>query len=1771
MIRKATAGMHNMSNKFYNYLSDKLIKFFNTNEIRYGDKFFIQFDEHDRVDEFYNALKEDLQNVVAFEYQHENSDSLYKTFASVLENDVKVIVVNSNEVSLDYLVTLRNQVTTQEGVWENSALLLICYDTIDSIYDGMRNLEKEDMPFNINTIKDNLKDEIDSSKTLSKVDKAVSKFYLDKKVEDAFQTTLWDYEDILSIINKGEIEEGDYKNLGLFPDSTLDTYKTTKQKENRLQENAENFEYVTLSDQYENKQDRLEQRYSSTGVNLLMKDNWKSVDFKKIKDSREKFLTITKTLHYEENLDKFTNEGCIYWEKSQKETPAGRRKRHIIIFNENNMVREVSLKFNFDANLERTFLDNASRDYCSISKNSLKAKFGLEYNKPTFKKIKYNHNNQAKSTYEFNIVVLPCKEDILNPVKDKFQVNHKVNKIVVIDDNTEEIYFGSGENMQSISVKNDDYIELSDEDGIKIDSDSEVDENGTLNFNLVYDDLSIPIQIKEDTTKARPVKSITIWKNKRENQADFKYNGKKVIQETLSYHLYPEFKEYLSLERQMIQHSILYGKRKANGLVEKIDLALSDDLQTALDKIIDYYKNYGDIILPSLAYLDNDLMILYEDFIGIFNSEIEEIEENSILSNDKTKLNLLKIGTIIENDKILFSPISPLNIAYQLEVAKQCKNEKLDTNILNRLSPENLLPYLYGGLDKNGRDILYKPVYQNDAHEWLIFEKSDEVSISSTNAFIANVVKDKMNQFVSHFKYLFDQDAKAPIKLNIININEDKELVRGIFNFVRDRLPDRKFKNIIPVEINLYNKNKRSKFDEFFECLNPDQLNEKFGISISSRTMDSMDVLRTIQDNITYYKHDSPKDDIEYAHISFYKVDYDSTIADDRMDQIETGLSLDGLLSSITSINSRLEYRTGFGTKNILNHDNLLVETVINLNELSRNYEKNGENSYKKGITIITKPMELEKDLTEKLYEKSRWVTFIEPSFGLEYFNKEENQNLIIIHYSDQYSSSTKYDTITVTNKSNQYKSVIRKFLSEKIADDETEIKDDLITDQKLDEIIKLFNSINGEWLLKIISTYGHSDREKISIISAIKYCHAILYNKDIIWIPISMEEILRIAGTVKLSKKEGIFNPRILDGKFSDDLLFIGINPKDDVEVYYYPIEVKIGINNDNVVDKAHKQIKKTYELLNEQLFSNLENAQFRNKFYRNFFMQIALTNEQKLKLNGLFDDDEIEKIESLKSRFLNDDYKISGDLKSYIGRGAIVSFKQDNPFRSVHMEEGDYIIELTEDDAYYGLLKSFEDINEEIQKDKTDIKAEELLSHININSDAHYIDEEPESEDEQDILSTDHDGDYGPDSKEDSDGTPIDDEPVTGGEPSSTGTISGLTTNPPDIDGGETAIEATSSTLSNLANVRALIGSAEGSKHQIFWEYGHPGLANRHLLIEGKSGQGKTYFIQRLIMELHKQDIPIIIIDYTDGFKNSQLEDEFKEALGDDLKQHLVVKDKFPLNPFRKYEKEIDDDIFIEEDNVDVASRFRSIIESVYPMGIQQLNCVYKAVLTGLEKYGDTMNLNDFEEELKIQGTTQAFSALSQLQFFIDKNPFDSDSDFDWSYLNYPHRSVNIIQLTTYTREIQNIITEMILWDIWYYKLSAGTENNPFAVVLDEAQNLDFSNSSPCAKILQEGRKFGWSGWFTTQFLKGKMSQDAIGMLQNAAEKIYFNPPETSVDTIAKTLTKDNGEKKKWETKLSNLKKGQCIVYGPRIENGKFLSPTPVVVDVAPLSKEK
>ena len=96
-----------------------------------------------------------------------------------------------------------------------------------------------------------------------------------------------------------------------------------------------------------------------------------------------------------------------------------------------------------------------------------------------------------------------------------------------------------------------------------------------------------------------------------------------------------------------------------------------------------------------------------------------------------------------------------------------------------------------------------------------------------------------------------------------------------------------------------------------------------------------IDILELIQDSVTYYKH-SNVSDYDYAHISFYKIGNKASVAYDDMDKIESGLSLDGLLSESTAFNTAGGYRIGFGAKNILN-ENLLIKTAVNYNELMQN------------------------------------------------------------------------------------------------------------------------------------------------------------------------------------------------------------------------------------------------------------------------------------------------------------------------------------------------------------------------------------------------------------------------------------------------------------------------------------------------------------------------------------------------------------------------------------------------------------------------------------------------------------------------------------------------------------------------------------------------------------------------------------------------------------------------------------------------------------------
>src|SRR5699024_2614539 len=286
--------------------------------------------------------------------------------------------------------------------------------------------------------------------------------------------------------------------------------------------------------------------------------------------------------------------------------------------------------------------------------------------------------------------------------------------------------------------------------------------------------------------------------------------------------------------------------------------------------------------------------------------------------------------------------------------------------------------------------------------------------------------------------------------------------------------------------------------------------------------------------------------------------------------------------------------------------------------------------------------------------------------------------------------------------------------------------------------------------------------------------------------------------------------------------------------------------------------------------------------------------------------------------------------------------------------------------------------------------------------------------------------------------------------------------------------------------------------------------------------------------------------------------------EKMGSKLKERIVYNEGFPLNPFLLREKEVSG-ITFEEKPAEAARRVVDVFASVYrTFGPQQKAALYDATKRGIEKYEKKMTMELLLEELEAlenYSNQVVMSISSRLMQFVHIDPFDYEIESQWDEYFAPGGNVTIVQLAGYDQdEIKRLLAEFILWDLWYYTQDR-TKDQAIPVILDEAQNLDFSDGSPSAKILREGRKFGWSAWFATQTFNN-FTKNELSIIDNAGTKVYFNPVETEIRVISNRI----GEASPDELRM--LKKGQCLVIGQFAQaDGKLGTPTYHVVNVPPM----
>lgn len=369
-----------------------------------------------------------------------------------------------------------------------------------------------------------------------------------------------------------------------------------------------------------------------------------------------------------------------------------------------------------------------------------------------------------------------------------------------------------------------------------------------------------------------------------------------------------------------------------------------------------------------------------------------------------------------------------------------------------------------------------------------------------------------------------------------------------------------------------------------------------------------------------------------------------------------------------------------------------------------------------------------------------------------------------------------------------------------------------------------------------------------------------------------------------------------------------------------------------------------------------------------------------------------------------------------------------------------------------------------------------------------------------------------------------------------------------------------------------RIFLGKGSKGGTELHWEFGHPELANRHLLIFGTSGMGKTYTIQALLCELGRHGQNTLIVDYTDGFHDNQLEDEIRDFLRPT--QHIVKLSKVPINPFRRQQEFLGGKTIPEEPS-DTAQRVTGVFSEVYGLGDQQRSAVYSAVKRGVDLYGGEMSLSHLPELImdiakeSLAVSSSASSVISKIQPFVDMNPFGQEDPESWEKLfTDPLSRCHILQLAGYLKEASKLITEFSLIDLYWYYRTRGKKDRPRVIVLDEIQNLDQRLESPLGKFLTEGRKFGISLILATQTLSNFQKEERDRLFQ-AAHKLFFRPADTEVKSYAQILESATSDKSEdWVPRLSSLKKGECYSLGPVLNpETRVLETRAFKIKIAPL----
>lgn len=1611
------------------------------------------------AEQFIRWVSPDIQPGMRYQFKSPDADNalrLYQAFVKLAAGSKLMLgeqglpAVMCGEVALlpmlhgespygcteNYISHLRDAVASRSGELGKAALLVIHNSMLDTLINSAQDAAAPGAIWHPQTLQGHLAGLIDPLSELSTMSDCLLREQLDVVTEEG--ATVFGFATLYRSLDDGCLE---FSELGLFDDPVILTMKNQdKQIRRRLDANRQlrrNIEFSVLhyGDQLESQLREFSPKFIKQHF-LDEPADWHKVTFQAYLDEISANKT-QKLILDEIELGDEVAEGLIFC-RAKSQTAAGLREQSVLIQVPAD-ASQLPLLLTFTGS-------DLEKDQIKLAHNpGLAKQLGIDINRAggkrcrvelslplvdatTFFSIELKRENRAEE-YKLRCLVVREGHFYLDPIRNCFRVEPRQGWLTLALDEDQLRLKPDGDNC--LSLEDDDLVVDCQQYSL-VDFSEQANQSELIQFTLCHGEARLPINIEGPAAEEGVLLPLLFDKNRFGRMLRDDYNGdfnrakSRIILDNAEHAAVGIRQQLLAIEARMVDEQLIY-------IGSCIDPVRLSSLQGDFPALYDAYAALYDYLsrhhtLPSLVGWGEGYCRLAEAVVSAYESSLKSIRLNSILSIDEKRL--LRVGMCKQDDKERLTPLHPLILAYFVQLVAAIRADRTETGdssfadlpdvTRDRMVASGLMPFVY---DEQGGYAHLQPVKENIG--WLELVPQQQVS----HSFVKRLVKDKLAEFTKAYARLFRAGSQSSLIVNAINQGDAAELFLGLVEHFKQHGD-----KASAIHVNFYDTKLQSNdFDRFADMAAYDDLKTWLGLNSGSWREEADVLIDLLRSRLTYSKFSTAGGDntFAYAHLAFFS---NNAPVDCRMVDISESLSgvlCDGLIAGEAAETKDSAYFTAFGLRHVDVEPYPALRMARLLGQLWQPARKSNDQYLGLGLGLAVSADF--KQLLTRSYDSALWTTIIDPKVTLDFFTSQKD--VVLIHYSDQYTSAAGYDAITVTRQIDLFERLLRK-------------ESDTLGSNLLSE----FNAFNGEWLLQMLTANDTERKEKNGIIGAYKFVSALLQSSDIAWVPLSVAEMIRVSGNVGLKMSDSEFSRNVhgyRKGAISDDVLFVGF--KDDT-LYLLPLEVKTGARPD--FKHAGEQAQELLRYMRDEVLGPQRMA---NRLYRGLFIRQVLQQVEKLRLYGVLDAERMQALLSRREWWLQGDYQVSA-VPGYFHGMVLAHVQNDSCFEPSFIETGDNLLQI---ELPYALLPDLMSLEGYTGSDKLIASCPAAQRYI-LQPDP-TVPATPQAPDSYPVVDT---------------------EPERVGEPY------------PAAAAPETPAIQPATPVIAKGPLQVLFGHESMRQTPLYWEPTNTAkFMNTNTGIIGTMGTGKTQFTKSLITQLIRQQennvnsapIGMLIFDY----KSDYVDEAFTNA----NQSRRLRLHKLPYNPLSLYGDMPMLPVHTASGFAETLAKafglgpkqqlkLRKLILDAYELaGISKSDAsTWSRPAPTLAQIWDL-----FLEQEKVEEDS-LYAALDSL---VTYEIFETQPDSVTSLYDLLD-GVTVIELASYSPQIQNLVVALTL-DLFYSQMQK--RGKPLVqgdyrqitkmILVDEADNFMSQDFPSLRKILKEGREYGVGVILSTQDL--------------------------------------------------------------------------------------